>query len=124
MDTSSVITTKAGARKIGKQPSGTMNQPKDATINDRDRLNGILMHEKQVIQGYTTGMLEAFDLDLYNQIRKNRNRIEDLHTMTLEALFNSGEYTADIAPAEQVTDAYDVFSGYKNQRPYSGQMPH
>ena len=118
MDTASTITTKSGARKIGKQTTGAMKQPKDATVNDRDRLNGILMHEKQIMQNYTTGLAEVFDSDLYNRIKTNRDRIEDLHSQTVEALFNSGEYTADIAPAEQVTDAYDVFKGYLNQLPY------
>jgi hypothetical protein len=32
----------------------------------------------------------------------------------------TGEYTADIAPPEQVADAYDIFSGYRNQLPYPG----
>ena len=118
MDTSSTITTKSGAQKIVKSTAGVMHQPKDATVNDRDRLNGILMHEKQLMQGYTTGLAEAFDPDLYNRIKENRSRIEELHSRTVEALFNTGEYTADIAPETQVTDAYDVFKGYLNQLPY------
>jgi hypothetical protein len=124
LDTNTVLTTKSGAKKIGKQTAGIGKQPKDATVNDRDRLNGILMHEKQILQGYTTGLAEVFDSDLYNKIRKNRSRVEDLHTKALEALFNSGEYTADIAPPEQVSDAYDVFSGYINQLPYQQHKPH
>lgn len=124
MDTSSTITTQSGAQKIGKQTTGVMKQPKDATVNDRDRLNGILMHEKQMMQGYTTGLAEVFDSDLYSRIQRNRTRIEDLHSQTLEALFNTGEYTADVAPPEQVTDAYDVFKGYLNQLPYPGRQTH
>ena len=108
MDTSSTITTKSGAQKIGKSTAGVMQQPKDATVNDRDRLNGILMHEKQLMQGYTTGLAEAFDPDLYNRIKENRSRIEELHSRTVEALFNTGNIPP-ISLETQVTDAYDVF---------------
>ena len=56
MNTSSTITTKSGAKKIGRPGSGVMKQPKDAQVNDRDRLNGILMHEKQILSGYAIGL--------------------------------------------------------------------
>jgi hypothetical protein len=124
MDTTSTITTKTGARKIGKQLSAGMQQPKDATINDRDRLNGILMHEKQILIGYSTGLNEAFDSNLYNVIQTNRSRVQDLQHQAVSALFNSGEYTADAAPPEQVADAFDVFNGYKNQLPYPNKPAH
>lgn len=124
MDTGSIITTKSGAQKIGKQPPAGMKLPNDPSINDRDRLNSVLLHEKQIIQGYTTGLNEVFDSNLYNVAQKNRSRVQDLHIQTLEALFNMGEYTADVAPREQVTDAYDVFNGYKNQLPYGSPKPH
>ncbi len=124
MDTASTITTKTGAKKIGKQVSGVMQQPKDATVNDRDRLNGVLMHEKQVLLGYTTGLNEAFDGNFYNLIQKNRSRIQDCHQHVVEALFNTGEYTADIAPPEQVADAYDIFTKYQNQLPYQQPQTH
>ena len=78
MDTTSTITTKSGAKKIGKQVSGAMQQPKDATFNDRDRLNGVLMHEKQVLIGYSTGLNEVFDPELYNLVQNNRNRVQKL----------------------------------------------
>lgn len=124
MDTTSTITTKTGAKKIGKQVSGVMQQPKDATVNDRDRLNGVLMHQKQVIQGYTTGLNEAFDGNFFKLIRKNRDRVQDYHQQVVEALFNTGEYTADIAPPEQVADACDIFTKYRDQLPYPGQQAH
>lgn len=118
MDNNATITTKSGAKKIGKPTSGVMKEAKDATVNDRDRLNGILMHEKQIALGYSIGLNEAIDSRLYEQIQKNRSRIEDLRGQVADALFEGGEYTADIAPMEQVLDAYDIFSGYRSQLPY------
>lgn len=124
MDTGSIITSKSGAQKIGKQPPPGMQMPKDASINDRDRLNAILMHQKQIIQGYTTGLNELFNSSLYHLTEKNRGRVQELHTQTVKALFDMGEYTADLAPKEQVTDAYDTFCGYKSQLPYGTPKPH
>ncbi|HOL18127.1 MAG TPA: spore coat protein, partial [Bacillota bacterium] len=118
------ITTKSGAKKIGKQLSGVMQQPKDVTVNDRDRLNGVLMHEKQILLGYSIGLNEVFDPTLFNIVQANRNRVQEMHQQAVEALFNMGEYTADIAPPEQVRDAYDVFNGYKNQLPYPNKPTH
>ncbi len=118
VDTSATITTKTGAKKVGKPKSGVMTGPKDSTINDRDRLQGLLMLEKHLLEGYTTGLAETFESELYNNIKKIRSRNEEIHTRILESLFNTGEYTADIAAPEQLTDTCDVFSGYLNQLPY------
>lgn len=118
VDTSATMTSKTGAKKVGKQKSGVMTGPKDATINDRDRLQGLLTLEKHLLEGYTTGLAETFESALYNSIKLARSRNEESHTRFLESLFNTGEYTADLASPEQIADAYDVFSGYQNQLPY------
>lgn len=118
VDTSTTITTKTGAKKVGKQKSGMMAEPKDTTINDRDRLQGLLTLEKHLLEGYTTGLAETFESKLYNNIKLVRSRNEENHSRFLESLFNSGEYTADLASPEQISDAYDVFSGYLNQLPF------
>ncbi len=118
VDTSATITTKTGVKKVGKPKAGVMSGPKDSTINDRDRLSGLLLLEKHLLSGYTTGLSETFESGLYNHIRKVRGRNEESHSRILESLFNTGEYTADIASPEQVKDACDVFSGYHSQLPY------
>lgn len=118
VDTSATITSKTGAKKVGKQKSGVMAGPKDATINDRDRLQGLLTLEKHLLGGYTTGLAETFERGLYNSIKTVRSRNEENHTRILESLFNTGEYTADLASPEQIADACDIFTGYLNQLPY------
>ncbi|UNC92836.1 spore coat protein [Candidatus Contubernalis alkaliaceticus] len=118
MDTQSTITTKTGAVKIGKEVTAQLPKKKDATVNDRDRLNDILLHEKHMLTGYSTGINEVLDPILFNLLQENREQLQQVHQQMLEALFDMGEYTADIALRNQVVDAYDVFSGYKTQFPY------
>lgn len=118
VDSSATLTTKTGVKKVGKPKSASMTAPKDSTINDRDRLAGLLLLEKHLLEGYTTGMSETFESGLYNNIKRIRSRNEENHARILESLFNTGEYTADMASPEQITDTKDVFSGYLNQLPY------
>lgn len=117
VDTNATITTKTGTKKVGKPKSGVITG-KDATLDDRDRLQGVLMLEKHLLEGYTTGLAETFDSELYNNIKKIRSRNEEIHARILESLFNAGEYTADMVSPEQLTDTCDIFSGYLNQLPY------
>lgn len=118
MDTQSTITTKTGAVKIGKEVTAQLPKQKDATVNDRDRLNDILLHEKHMLTGYNIGINEILDSDFFNLLQENRQQLQQVHQQMLEALFDMGEYTADIALPNQVADAYDIFNGYKTQFPY------
>ncbi len=124
MDTQSTITTKTGAVKIGKEVTAQLPKKKDATVNDRDRLNDILLHEKHMLTGYNTGINEVLDTALFNLLQENRQQLQQIHQQMLEALFDMGEYTADIALPNQVADAYDVFNGYKTQFPYPEEQLH
>lgn len=76
------------------------------------------MLEKHLLEGYTTGLAETFESKLCDKIKKIRSRNEEIHSRVLESLFNTGEYNADIASPEQLTDTCDLFSGYLNQLPY------
>ncbi len=124
MDTQSIITTKTGAVKIGKEVTAQLPKQKDATVNDRDRLNDILLHEKHMLTGYNTGINEVLDPNLLNLLQENRQQLQQVHQQMLEALFDMGEYTADIALPNQVADAYDIFNGYKTQFPYPESKLH
>lgn len=124
MDTQSIITTKTGAVKIGKEVTAQLPKQKDATVNDRDRLNDILLHEKHMLTGYNTGINEVLDPTLLNLLQENRQQLQQVHQQMLEALFDMGEYTADIALPNQVADAYDIFNGYKTQFPYPESKLH
>ncbi|WHH61741.1 spore coat protein [Petroclostridium sp. X23] len=118
MDTQSIITTKIGVQKIGRQVSDELPQVKDATVNLRDRVNDILLDKKHILVNYQIAINEAINDDLRNLLIDNRNKIQSTHTIFFNEMFSLGEYQADVATNPQIRDAFDVFSGYKTQLPY------
>lgn len=114
----SVITTKAGSQVIGKQPSPILPKTKGPDVNLRDRLNTALSTEKSMSLGYTTSANEAIDPSLYGLLKQNREEAQGLQRKFFEALFDIGEYTADLATSQHVTDAVDTFTNYRAQLPY------
>jgi hypothetical protein len=119
MESTAANTAGNGAQKIGQPAKGAMRQPGETAVSDRDRLNGILRHEKQLMQSYTAGLAEALDRDLYKLFRENRSRIEALHSRIAEALFHNGGSASNLASQTQVTEACELFRGYLNQLPYT-----
>ncbi len=122
MDPRATITTKTGAKKIGKDVS--MPFQKDLNFNHLDRLYDLLLHEKHLLSVYQTSCHEVIDPSLYNLLNGIRQRIQQQHGKVVDTLFNMGEYTADTAPASQVKDVSEVFMGYLNQLPYKTDVPH
>ena len=60
---------------------------------------------------------EIINDDLRGLLINNRNSAQDAHTSFLNELFNLGEYQSDVATNPQISDIFDVFSGYKTQLP-------
>ncbi|MFZ5987031.1 MAG: spore coat protein [Bacillota bacterium] len=118
MDTQSIVTTKIGVQKIGKQVSGELPKVKDPNINLRDRLNDILLDQKHILVNYQIAINEIINDDLRNLLIDNRNKIQGAHTGFFNEMFNLGEYQADVATTPQIQDTFDVFNNYKTQLPY------
>ena len=118
MDTQSIISSKVGVQKIGKNVSDKLPKVKDANVNVRDRLNDILSDEKHNLVNYQIAINEMMNDDLRNLLIDNRNRIQGSHGDLVNELFNLGEYQADAATNPQIKDIIDVFAGYKVQLPY------
>jgi len=117
MDTQSIITSKVGVQKIGKKVSKELPKVKDPNVNLRDRLNDILLNEKQFLVNYQIAINEVINDDLRNLLIDNSSKIQGVHTRFFSELFNLGEYQADVATNPQITDTFDVFNGYKTQLP-------
>lgn len=117
MDTQSIVTSKIGVQKIGKQVSDELPKVKDANVNLRDRINDILLTEKHNLVNYQIAINEMINDDLRKLLIDNRNKIQGAHTIFFEELFNLGEYQADVATNPQVRDAFDVFDSYRTQLP-------
>ena len=119
IDNNSIVTSPFGVQKIGKGKSPVLPKEKDPSFNLRDRLNDTLLTEKYVIEGYTTGSKEILDEQLYNVLIQNLNNLKQIQRYLFEEIFNLGEYQADIATPQQISDTLDVFTKYKIQLPYS-----
>ncbi len=117
MDTQQTVTSKTGVRKIGKPVSPELPKVKDPNMNLRDRLNDILLMEKQLLSNYQTAINEMINDDLRQLLIDNRNRLQGLQTRYFEELFNLGEYWSDLASPAQIADSTDVFTNYKSQLP-------
>jgi hypothetical protein len=112
MDTQFVVTTKAGLQKIGRQVSDELPKVKDATINLRDRLNDMLLDEKQLLNNYQTAINEMINDDLRDLLVGNRNSIQGAQIGLYNDMFNLGEYQSDVATVQQVSDTLEIFSNY------------
>lgn len=117
MNTQQIVTTKTGIQKIGKPVSAELPKVKDPNVNLRDRLNDMLLMEKQNLSNYQTGINEMINDDLRQLVIDNRNRLQTMQIRFFEEMFNLGEYQADLASPAQIADSADVFTGYKSQLP-------
>mgnify|MGYP000888391748 CR=1 FL=1 len=117
MNTQQIVTTKNGLQKIGKPVSAELPKVKDPNVNLRDRLNDILLTEKQNLSNYQTGINEMINDDLRQVLIDNRNRLQGIQIKFFDEMFNLGEYQADLASPAQIADSTDVFTGYKSQLP-------
>lgn len=117
MNFQTTVTAKSGIQKLGKQVSDKFPQVKDPTMNLRDQLNDVLAMDKYALVGYQYGINETIDPQLRQLLLENRDRLQDAQVRLFTELFNLGEYQATIASPGEMTDAYDVFSGYISQLP-------
>jgi Coat F domain. len=122
MDTQLTVTSKKGVQKIGKTVSEQLPKVKDVNLNVRDKLNDILFFEKHNLVNYQIATNEIINDDLRNLLIDNHNRVQNAHTAFFNELFNLGEYQADVATNPQISDIFDVFSGYKTQLPFNQQQ--
>lgn len=118
MDTQSTVTSKMGVQKIGKTVSDELPKIKDVNLNIRDKLNDIMFYEKHNLVNYQIAINEMINDDLRSLLINNQNKIQGAHISFFNELFNLGEYQADVATTPQVSDAFDIFSGYKTQLPF------
>ncbi len=119
MDTQSIVTSKTGVQKIGRTVSDAFPIVKDANVNLRDRLNDILTTEKHSLINYQYAINEMLNDDLRNLLIDNRNKTQGAQIGLANQLFDLGEYQADVADRPKIQDAFEVFSNYKAQLPYT-----
>lgn len=91
---------------------------KDATVNDRDRVNDILASEKYLGYGYSISMAEASHKELFEVLRRVAENNHNCQREIWTQMFNKGWYKVPVADGAAVTHAFDQFKQYKTQLPH------
>ncbi|WP_408007568.1 spore coat protein [Pseudalkalibacillus sp. A8] len=96
------------------------NIPKTPEMNDRDFINDVLATEKYLTDAYSTALNEASHQALYQDISSIAKETQDCQRNVLNVMFQKGWYTFEQAQPQKLQQAYQQFSGYKNQLPNGG----
>lgn len=91
---------------------------KDATVNDRDRMQDLLAQEKYLTTAYNIAMNEASHDALYQVWKQNHDTCQQLERQIFTGMFKKGWYRLPVADAASVTHAFDQFQQYKAQFPF------
>lgn len=91
---------------------------KDASMNDRDRMQDLLAQEKYVTSGYHMAMIEASHQALFDVIKQNCDDCFRLQRQVYNLMFKKGWYKLPVANAQAVTHTLQQFVQYKTQFPF------
>ncbi len=95
--------------------------PTSPQMSDRDFINDILSTEKYLTGSYSTAMNEASYQNLYQDIQQIFNETQDCQRNLFNLMFKKGWYSFEAADQQKLSQAYQQFSGYNNQLPYTNQ---
>lgn len=106
---------------LAMQPSKVQNPEtqieKTPNLNDRDILNDLLATEKYMTDGYSTALNEASNQALYDNIFQIFTETQNQHRHLFNLMFKHGWYSLDRAEQQQINQAVNQFTDYKNQFP-------
>lgn len=91
---------------------------KDASMNDRDRMQDLLAQEKYVTSGYHMAMIEASHQALFDVIKQNCDDCFRLQRQVYNLMFKKGWYKLPVASAQSVQHAFQQFAQYQTQFPF------
>ncbi|MBP2019191.1 spore coat protein CotF [Symbiobacterium terraclitae] len=91
---------------------------KDASVNDRDRMQDLLAQEKYLTTGYNTAMIEASHDALWDVIKQNSDACHQMQRQIYNIMFKKGWYKLPVANAQAVTHTLQQFVQYKTQFPF------
>lgn len=100
----------------GVQQQGQMT---DKKFNDRDKINDLLASEKYLTEGYNISTFEAVNPQLQNTLKNILNETHNNRQTLYQVMDQRGWYKAENADQQQVIQAFNKFSGYKSQLPFS-----
>jgi len=91
---------------------------KDASVNDRDRMQDLLAQEKYLTNGYNLAMIEASHDALFQTSKQNFEVCHQAQRQLFNLMFKKGWYKLPVAKAEAVSHAFKQFAQYKSQFPF------
>lgn len=107
-------------QKIANPKPPAEPQVKGPQLNDRDRVNDVLATEKYLCHNYTIMAIEASHDRLHQDVLAILNETHQCQRRLFNLMFEKGWYKLEAAPAYEVQNAYQQFSGYRTQFPLHG----
>jgi hypothetical protein len=117
--------TVEGGHLVMYRPDKTgLPQVKDATVNDRDRMQDLLAQEKYLTAAYNVAINEAGHEALCQVIEQNWQTCHQIQRQLFHTMFQKGWYKLPVADGASVSQTYTQFKGYQGQLPFPpGQQP-
>lgn len=97
------------------------NVPKTPQMNERDFVNDQLATEKYMTSSYNIALNEASNQTLYQELATIFKETQDCQRNLYNLMFKNGWYSLEQEQTNKLDQAYQQFSGYKSQLPYTVQ---
>lgn len=105
----------AQAPTIKNPQASGMQQPKTPAMNDRDRLNDMLLTEKYLTDGLNVFVREASHQALHRDVMQILNETHQAARDLFNLMYDKGWYTLQAEEPTHVAQQQQKFSNYQNQ---------
>lgn len=112
------------ANEIANPKPANESQVKGPEMNDRDRLNDILALEKYLTDGFNVAAREASHRKLHQDMMTILNETHQCQYEIYELMFRKGHYKLEAQDQNSLNQAYQQFSNYSTQFPYTPSTTH
>lgn len=97
------------------------NVPKTPQMNERDFINDQLTTEKYMTSSYNIALNEASNQNIYQDLATIFKETQDCQRNLYNLMFKNGWYSLESEDKQKIDQAYQQFTGYKSQLPYTVQ---
>jgi len=96
------------------------NEPKvkGPEMNDRDRLNDVLLTAKYLTDSFNVAVREASHNTLHQDMLTILNETHQAARQTFDLMFQKGWYKVEAEQQQKLDQAYQQFNNYSTQFPY------
>ncbi|WP_027416938.1 spore coat protein [Aneurinibacillus terranovensis] len=95
---------------------------KGPELNDRDRINDILATEKYLTDSLNVAVREASHAELHRDIMTILTETHQCARDIYNVMFQNGWYSLEAEEQQKLDQAYQQFSGYSSQFPYTSTV--